>query len=174
MRALLFTIVFVQLVSHLPRTGLNIYEIYMVHMSARNLIHTQYRARLYLDRKSQQSSIWTWIFVNILGIDSGRDLAVRCLAGGHITPPSSCCFSLKCCHLCSSGKKNSKNKRTLGKGNHTTNISSSFNFFQFYSGQEIQGSHYEWSQAGGDKVQTEGSWSPGGGEWPLGQVCMIN
>ena len=30
MGALLFTIVLVQLVCHLPRTGLNVYEIYMV------------------------------------------------------------------------------------------------------------------------------------------------
>ena len=38
MGALLFTIVFVQLVCHLPRTGLNIYEIYMVR--PRTLLYT--------------------------------------------------------------------------------------------------------------------------------------
>ena len=46
MGALLYTIVAVQLVCHLPRTGLNIYEIYMVSLEQSGGLEQQFMTRV--------------------------------------------------------------------------------------------------------------------------------
>ena len=64
MGALLYTIVAVQLVCHLPRTGLNIYEIYMVGTGT-----------------GTRTCVTLWP-----GPGGGRDIPELGLAGGHLPP----------------------------------------------------------------------------------------